>query len=218
MIFKALHFFYVQRIMGFEPPTKPHFDSQKSENWFVSHLKNSKFYLEFGTGGSTYLAAKLGVKFVAVDADRFFLKSVKKLIERDSLAKSNQRFIYVNIGFTGPWSIPLPPLPLWRKSAFSNYSDIGKHLASENEKPDLVLIDGRFRVACALRTIKYLSDGGSDWTIIVDDYEKRKDYRIIEKYADVEKKTGRMISLKRKKSLDVDNLENDILKYKHDYR
>ena len=35
-------FFLKQRLVGFEVPSSPHFDSSESIEWFASKLKNSK--------------------------------------------------------------------------------------------------------------------------------------------------------------------------------
>ena len=63
--------------------------------------------------------------------------------------------------------------------------------------PDLVLIDGRFRVACALTTIKYLTNK-VDFEILVDDYGDRPEYREIEKYVQLTSMQGRMAVFKPK--------------------
>ena len=51
--------------------------------------------------------------------------------------------------------------------------------------PDLILIDGRFRVACALKAIKSLKHQ-DNWVIIVDDYLGREEYKIIEEFSNLD--------------------------------
>src|SRR6185503_11787653 len=101
-------FLYVQRLKGFSVPTSPHFESDDAAAWFVDKLQNSQVYLEFGSGGSTYLAAKLKKRFVTVDSDYFFLKAVrKKIVEDGLLDNERQRYRYANIGITRRWGWPL---------------------------------------------------------------------------------------------------------------
>ena len=90
---ELLTFLPKQRFVGFELPSSPHFDSDEATTWFITKLKGSEKYLECGTGGSTYLAAKLGVNFIAVDSDPYFLNSLRKKIVRDGFAKAIALFL-----------------------------------------------------------------------------------------------------------------------------
>ena len=63
----------------------------------------------------------------------------------------------------------------------------------------LVLIDGRFRVACCLNLFKIISKKRVKTEIIIDDYFDRKHYDILKQYFEI-KKIGRMASLKIKKT------------------
>ena len=49
-----------------------------------------------------------------------------------------------------------------------------------NQTPDLIFIDGRFRVACALYSIIMMRDYPKT-KILIDDYLNRPEYKIIEK-------------------------------------
>src|SRR5436309_1304424 len=99
--------------MDFPVPDSPHFhgtDGKCDEGlaFFLETLKSSKRYLEYGTGGSTYLAAKHGIEFIAVDSDPYFLKSVRKKISKGGLASpAGQTYRYADIGLTGQWGRPI---------------------------------------------------------------------------------------------------------------
>jgi len=60
---------------------------------------------------------------------------------------------------------------------------------------DLILIDGRFRVACALNLFDQIEN---DTTIIFDDFLNRKNYHIVLEYYDITMKAGRTVILKKK--------------------
>ena len=72
-------FLYVQRIKGFDPPGRPVLDGA-SADWLAERLKAAKLYLEFGSGGSTLLANRLGVPSVTVESDRYYAAAVRKVL------------------------------------------------------------------------------------------------------------------------------------------
>jgi hypothetical protein len=68
------------------------------------------------------------------------------------------------------------------------------------QQPDLVLVDGRFRVACVLESLLSLSPS-SETQILLDDYIDRPHYTVVEQYADVEL-VGRMAVLRPRRLVD----------------
>ena len=211
-----LKFYYVQRVKGFPIPEIPFFDPLSFE-YYVEKLKSSEQYLEYGSGGSTYYAAKLGKSFMTVDSDRFFLKDVLKKIKRDKLSNAaNQKFIHAHIGLTKAWGLPVFTSKYQnRLKRWSNYSESPWN-RDIKVLPDLVLIDGRFRVACALKSIKNLQ-GKNSWTILVDDYAGRPEYKDIELFATLEKLVGSMAVFKERPNIDFGKLESAIKKYELDF-
>jgi hypothetical protein len=82
-----------------------------------------------------------------------------------------------------------------------NYSEHIKNLEKEEQlKIDLVLIDGRFRVACCLKCYNVISN---DCLIIFDDFLKRPQYNIVLNYFDIIEKTkdNNMVLLKKKDNI-----------------
>lgn len=183
-----------QRLVDFDVPSLPHFDSDETTRWFMSKLAESKMYLEYGSGGSTCLAAKNGIRFVSVDSDRFFLNSVKKKIIKEGINReADQVFHHADIGVTGGWGKPiiLGEPSAARLEKFRRYSDFPKEIGSRFPLPDLVLVDGRFRVACALKTLKALQ-AEKDWLLLVDDYVNRPSYQVILEFGVLQGYVGRM--------------------------
>jgi len=204
-----------QRIIGFDVPSTPHFDSESTTKWFVERLKHSKRYLEYGTGGSTYLAAKYNLRFICIDSDRFFLRAVKNKIKRDGfLNESEQKYNYADIGLTGLWGMPVTFFKpsAHRLELYKKYSEPPKDYQSNTYIPDLILVDGRFRVACALKIIRLLADK-NDWTLVVDDYIERDKYHVIEKYAQLDRYVGRMAVFKRALDFKSDDIDSSIRHY-----
>ena len=60
-----------------------------------------------------------------------------------------------------------------------NFKKYAELLWLNNEIPDLVLIDGRFRVLCFLTTIKFAPEGCK---ILFDDYNNRPFYHVVEEF------------------------------------
>lgn len=178
-----------QRAGRLRAPDMPHFDSPESTTWFLAQLEGSKLYLEYGTGGSTYQAARLGIDFIAIDTDPYFLESVRAKIHAAGMERAGQLFLHADIGWTGTWGRPLGRVTNMRRELFRRASDPPPE-CSDGLLPDLVLIDGRFRVASALKVFNMLN-GRTGWTVVLDDYADRAHYRAIEDYAEV-KLVGRM--------------------------
>ncbi|WP_297574453.1 hypothetical protein [uncultured Deefgea sp.] len=215
-----IRFLYTQRITGFAVPSSPHFDSDASSAWFEQKLIAATHYLEFGSGGSTYLAAKLNKSFVCIDSDRFFLKAVLQKITADGwFNPAKQAYLPRPIGFSREWSQPV----LWRgigrarQAQFARYSDFPIESLSNHRQPDLILIDGRFRAACALKAIRALP-AQSNWTLVVDDYVGRPEYEVIAEFAELDCLVGRMAVFCSKTTGTAAQLELAIQTYELDFR
>ncbi|BBY79702.1 hypothetical protein H7I53_02470 [Mycolicibacterium pulveris] len=217
----TVRFLATQRLIGFDVPDTPVFygadgSFDKGTDWFIDTLRRSKRYLEFGTGGSTYLAAKFGIEFVAVDSDPFFLKSVQKKIRDDGLARPvGQSFHYADIGLTAHWGRPIGPgLNSPRRLAkFRRYSDPPPQSFEGGRAPDLVLVDGRFRVACVLKTLRALRNERG-WTIAMDDYGDRPHFHVVSEFAEIDQLVNdRMAVITAAKPVSSELLDSAIRKY-----
>lgn len=208
---------YLQRIKGFAVSDMPHFDSE-STPYFVKKLSDAATFLEYGAGGSSVLAARMGKNFVSVDSDPYFLGAVQKKIRELGLdgGGSAWHFKYINIGLTERWGVPVctrptpPRLAAWRSYFTAPWQQGGF-------QPDLILIDGRFRVACALTTISHLA-GNDAWTILFDDYQGRSHYAVVEQFASLEAMVGRMAVFTPKQGIDLNALRECLEQYASDWR
>lgn len=188
------------RVRTFEVPAEPHFDD-KSTRYFREQVARARNYLEYGSGGSTVLANKLVTNLVSVDSDASFLADVRrKLSESDHRAMS--KLIHVNIGFTVDWGMPVFTKPTPRRMRrWEEYAKAPwRYFRTIGQQPDLILVDGRFRVACVLESLLGLSPS-SEAKILLDDYADRPQYQVVEQYADVEM-VGRMAVLTPRKLVD----------------
>lgn len=164
----------------------------ETKQWHRAALANSQSYLEFGSGGSTYLAATLGIPTIAVEGDHAFADAVRRQLP----AGNKVTLISAPIGLTGPWGVPVPGSPTksrvtrWRSYIDLPFAELGK---SGRPFPDLVLVDGRFRRACALRTAYEAGKVGAKPTILFDDYyaDERAHYNRIEAILGAPERIGR---------------------------
>lgn len=159
-------------------PSLPHFDVD-TQQYFLDRLSLSKSYLEFGSGGSTLLAAKLSVKTISVESSPDYAVAVRRALGLNSSVKS----IYANIGLTRDWGHPVFNNPTKaRVKLWYNYLNEAFRALENREFPDLILVDGRFRRACALHMANQAAIRNASTEILFDDYQNRKSYHDVEKY------------------------------------
>ena len=178
-------FLYHQRIKGFAVPAETDFGDIATQA-FGERLARSRSYLEFGSGASTLLAGRLGVPTVAVESDRFFARSVRAALPPGAPV----RFADVDIGVTIEWGKPLHSRPTpARVRRWSSY--VTAPYALLDGFPDFILVDGRFRLACALEAVRRARAGGHAATMMFDDYIDRPQYHGIEAHIGAPRMMGR---------------------------
>jgi hypothetical protein len=138
--------------------------------------------LEYGSGGSTVLAAELGKSVISVESDRAW---ADRLAAHLAPVSSAARVHYVDVGPTEKWGMPSRPRFHGR---FHLYALSAWDLLEDGD-PDLVLIDGRFRAACLAAVMLRAK---RPTTVLFDDYVDRPYYHGVEKLSPVEATVGRM--------------------------
>lgn len=142
---------------------------------FLQHkINHASEFLEYGSGGSTCLASKSDniQQSVSVESD-------KNWAEKVALAVSPGKchIEYIDIGPVIAWGTPSSDQGIrdyWR------YVYAPWRYARENGiNPDLVLIDGRFRVASFLLSLVSARPGT---LICFDDYMIRPEYHLVERF------------------------------------
>lgn len=208
-------FAFHQRVTGFQVPDRPDFDDATIP-LFLARIAKARHYLEFGSGASSVLAAKQGVAFTSIDTDRHYLGAVRRKIAAAGLSDPpRQLFIHADIGLTEHWGAPLlKRLTPERRARWRAYPE--SPWAAGAPKPDFVLIDGRFRVACALTAIKHLGPG--DWELWLDDYLGRDHYSIVERFAVLERMSGVTAIFRARENVNQRALEAAIDEAAQDWR
>ena len=183
------------------------FGSKRANKFFYKNLKKCKNYLEYGSGSSSLLAHKNKKKFLSIETDKSFFNLIKNKIKKSA--------IYIDMGPTKYDAIPILS-PLVLKNKIRIYAEaINLFHKTFRNFPDLILIDGRFRVYVTLHIIDYLYNScelKGTTTIIIDDFKTRSDYKILDSIIKIEKierfaviklsdKNIKKISIKRIKKL-----------------
>ncbi|KAL1514701.1 hypothetical protein AB1Y20_003788 [Prymnesium parvum] len=153
-------------------------DSAESSTFLSLLLRPStRTYLEWGSGGSTELVSHLILSGVLPQHFRAFsIESsttwIALMRERSHLirkAEATKRLVFVHgsMGPTGHLGYPKNFVPDNGERA---YGYVGLSNKIGQRKLDLVLVDGRFRLACALEAYKHLREG-SEALVMLHDYK-----------------------------------------------
>jgi hypothetical protein len=156
--------------------------AEKERDFVVRHYEAAGTILEYGSGGSTVLAAKLGQSVISVESDKAWADRLAAHLVKIS---DRARVHYADIGATAAWGMPVPPHEFHK---FHTYA-LSVWDRPDFEEPDLVLIDGRFRAACL---VAVMLRAKRPTTVLVDDYAKRGYYHGVEQLARKEEMAGRM--------------------------
>ncbi len=141
--------------------------------------------LEYGSGGSTEMAAQMPGKLVfSVESDRNWARDLRRKIAQ---AKPLSQVIvsHVDIGQTGEWGRAVDDSQ-WHD--FHRYPN-GIWDAPYFRHPDVILIDGRFRTACLMTAILRIT---RPVVVLFDDYDDRPKYQLVEQLVRPCRIIGRM--------------------------
>jgi hypothetical protein len=112
----------------------------------------------------------------------------------DVINKNNNKrldFLYIDIGKTCGWGYPAD---VKCKNLWPNYSRLVFEKYESQNDIDVILIDGCFRVACALMSIKYCPEA----TIMIHDFPNRPDYHVFNDFFEIIEKAGTLCVFKTK--------------------
>lgn len=190
--------------------------TDKERKLFIDNISNAKYYLEFGAGGSTFIALKTtNAKVFSVEADINWINYMRKnyfIYEQELLFRLF--FYYIDIGKIKNISYPVDDS---KRDNYPNYSsEIFTYLSDDIiNKIDIVFIDGRFRVACAINSIINVN---KNTKIIIHDFFNREHYHILLKYLECLDKIDSLGIFKIKDNINKNDIIKLIDEYKYDLR
>ena len=189
--FRKIIFSMINKIRGHDL-----FDGD--DRLFKQHILTVDIYGEYGVGESTiWTANNTQVSIISVDTSQAWIEKVKSNIKLSNRVDID----WVDLGELGRWGRPLS----YNKKEF--IYDYIKSIWLKTNKPELILIDGRFRVCCFLYS---LVQGSPGTKIIFDDYVNRPHYHIIEEFIKPAKIYGRQGLFVIPENLDYKNIEQTI--------
>jgi len=180
------------------------------QNLLDKYLKNSENYFEYGSGGSTFQSLKhKNLKRVySIENDFAWIEKLRTYKFISASEKSHRLvFTYINIGPTKKWGYPTN---LKYKDKFPSYIERFNDKNIKNGT-DLILVDGRFRVACILNAVL---NAQPNTIIMVHDYSYRPYYHVVGKYLKFVDKEGSLYVFKVKKQVDKTEVKNLYNQYK----
>lgn len=141
--------------------------------------------LEYGSGGSTVVAAGVeGLVTFSVESDAAWAGKMVQWFARNP-PRGTVHIHHADIGPTRAWGYPDQdacwdrfidyPLSVWQRADFAH--------------PDVVLIDGRFRVGCFVAVVTNIR---RPTRILFDDYVGRPRYHVVEELCSPASFAGRM--------------------------
>jgi hypothetical protein len=139
---------------------------------FKELISDAKLYFEYGCGKSTEFAYKFSsASIFSVDTSSNWVNKVNSLKGDSDDERLN--LSWIDVGEVADWG---NPVTFNMRHNFVKYAESFWH---NGKNPDLVLIDGRFRVSCFLNSIKFAEVGTK---ILFDDYTNRPFYHVAEEF------------------------------------
>ncbi|PJE25840.1 hypothetical protein SAMN06297129_2365 [Pseudooceanicola antarcticus] len=167
-------------------PERPELTFPEAEGQAVAlAYSRAKAILEYGSGGSTVMAAEMGKTVTSVESDGNWARMMRAYFEANP-PRGQVEVIHAEVGPTREWGHPVDdrdwrrfaayPLGIWQEGRLAT-------------QPDVVLVDGRFRTGCVLATAFNITQ---PVTLLLDDYRKREQYHEIEDFVGQPTLIGRL--------------------------
>ena len=175
-------------------------------------------YQEFGAGGSTLLAIRSGLeRVVAIDSDPDWVAAVRSNPEIAAAIETGRAdILHADIGPVAEWGNPksrdqTEKWPNYFAAAWETW-------ARRAEKPDLVYVDGRFRVACCLSVILTVGVNAELRLLLHDVGPERPYYEEVLEFFDVVEQVNTLMVLKTKRDVATSKVMSVFLRRQFDQR
>jgi glycosyltransferase involved in cell wall biosynthesis len=182
--------------------------TRDERDFFLKALRQAKVYIEFGSGGST--AAAVAIPSISticsIESDAAWIQWLQRESGiRAALDEKRLTLIHADIGPVKEWGTPVeqeglcPNVELYKNYFWTPWEKMPR-------RPDLILIDGRFRVACAIMAALMVENPRCLY--FVHDYpydgsqDERRGYRIVEKFFDCVRSVESLSLFKKKRDFD----------------
>ena len=186
------------------PIMTPHFNPNDM-HLFYEILNNSKHYFEYGSGGSTCQASIRNniLTIHSVESDPEWYENICRTIDKNK--PITLMYKHLNT-VSNTWGYPGEGCLIEHTKEYSRA--IRSLSERESKRLDMILIDGRFRVACCLNCFDMISD---DCHIVFDDFLNRPHYHEVLNYYDIVKQTDDNVMVVLKKKKDVERPSREVI-------
>jgi hypothetical protein len=176
-----------------------------------SFYESADSYVEFGCGGSTFLAAST-VKnhIITVDSDYTWLQKVQNSCDAAE-TQIRPKICFVDIGPTRELGYPTDEIS--REKWPSYHERVWSYPDADNA--DLYLVDGRFRVACAFQV---LLRAKAQSILIVHDYISRPHYHFIQPFVQEICRADDLAAFVRRRNFDEKACLPLLQRHRYDFR
>ncbi len=199
----------------------PHM-SATEQALFETVVKQSRRFLEFGLGGSTLVAVRSKVgTIVSVDSDPTWVAAVRTHVEvAPRIADGTMSVLHADIGPVREWGNPVDrqEMQKWPRYLIAAWSE----WVRRRQFPDLVLVDGRFRIACCLSVLLAAarlspSTDALPSVLLHDFTDERPQYRQLLQLFDIHHQAESLCHLKIRASASVADALTRLLVCQFDY-
>ena len=164
---------------------EPHFFSLEELIAFMSFLTKDTIFFETGSGCSSVIANYYAKKVISIEGSKIWYEKGIKNGLNNSLIFKDLKSDFNN------WSVP---------GAVSSIEDWKKYFQSyqKDYNADVILIDGRFKVATAMDIFNKIRD---DTVVLIHEYKSRPSYFILEEYYNYVYHWNSLYALTKKKEV-----------------
>lgn len=159
----------------------------------LDHASRARIIFEYGSGHSTGNFARLDARrIVSIDSDPSWIERLRldpSVAEAEGAGRLS--LLHADIGPVKNWGKPRErnvPRAGWAGYALMPWQ------REPGLMPDLVFVDGRFRVASVLASFLF---GGDGMTVLVHDFHNRPHYHAVLDFAEVIAETQTLVALRR---------------------
>ena len=169
------------KVKALSTPRKDAADSlfDGDDELFREVIEQAGVYAEYGCGASTiWVAGHTRARILSIDSSELWLDKVRQSCSDGARVSLH----HADVGTIGDWG---RPIGYDRSDNFSDYTD---WIWNQGLAPDVVLVDGRFRVCCFLTSLVNARKGTH---LVFDDYNDRPHYHFVERFVRPVRTCGR---------------------------
>lgn len=177
----------------------------------MSFYASARSYVEFGCGGSTFLAAKtVKERVITVDSDQTWLSKVAVACASEN-TKVRPEMVFVDVGPVKEFGYPADES---QREAWPQYHE-QVWSVPEASSADLYMVDGRFRLACFLQVLLHAP---ADAVILIHDYVTRPSYHFVEQFTRELCRVDELAAFQRRADFPSARAEELLLRHRFDTR